>query len=72
MAAFWQRHTGVEPDVDSDFFADGGSSLDLMRLVEDVRTGLGVELDFADVYALESYGELAGLVEDRLGAEAAA
>ncbi|WP_405855412.1 non-ribosomal peptide synthetase [Streptomyces sp. NBC_00090] len=72
LAAFWQRHTGVEPDVDSDFFADGGSSLDLMRLVEDVRTGLGVELDFADVYALESYGELAGLVEDRLGAEAAA
>ncbi|MGW8763543.1 non-ribosomal peptide synthetase [Streptomyces sp. NPDC055815] len=72
LADLWQRHTGIVPGDDSDFFADGGSSLDLMRLVEDVRTGLGVELDFAEVYALESYGELAGLVEDLLGTEAAA
>ncbi|WP_369145031.1 amino acid adenylation domain-containing protein [Streptomyces sp. R44] len=72
LAELWQRHTGIVPGPDSDFFADGGSSLDLMRLVEDVRTGIGVELDFAEVYALESYGELAGLVEDLLGTEAAA
>ncbi|MGW4645023.1 non-ribosomal peptide synthetase [Kitasatospora sp. NPDC004289] len=72
LADSWQRHTGVVPGPDSDFFADGGSSLALMRVVEDVRTRLGVELDFAEVYALESYTEMAGLIADRLGAEAAA
>ncbi|GAA3032712.1 hypothetical protein GCM10020229_50240 [Kitasatospora albolonga] len=42
-----------------------------MRVVEDVGPGSAGVLDFAEVYALESYTEMAGLIADRLGAEAA-
>lgn len=58
LSGYWERHTGVRPEPESDFFFDGGSSLALMRLVEDVRSGLGITLDFADVYADPTYEEL--------------
>ncbi|HEY6309432.1 MAG TPA: non-ribosomal peptide synthetase [Streptosporangiaceae bacterium] len=67
LAESWMRHTGVPPLPASDFFADGGTSLGLMRLIEDIRMGMGVALDLADVYAAPSYADLYELVLSEQG-----
>ncbi|MEV8326613.1 non-ribosomal peptide synthetase [Kitasatospora sp. NPDC056731] len=61
LAAAWESQTGHRPLPDSDFFADGGTSLGLMRLVEQVRTQLGPTLDFAQLYAAPTYADLCRL-----------
>ncbi|MFE4972939.1 non-ribosomal peptide synthetase [Kitasatospora sp. NPDC056651] len=61
LAAVWEAQTGHHPLPDSDFFADGGTSLGLMRLVEQVRTQLGPTLDFAQLYAAPTYADLCRL-----------
>ncbi|MFJ5069163.1 non-ribosomal peptide synthetase [Kitasatospora sp. NPDC088556] len=61
LAAAWESQTGHHPLPDSDFFADGGTSLGLMRLVEQVRTQLGPTLDFAQLYAAPTYADLCRL-----------
>ncbi len=63
LPKIWQRHSGFYPNADSDFFGDGGTSLSLMALVEDVRLELGVTLDFGEVYAASGFIELAELIE---------
>jgi acyl-CoA synthetase (AMP-forming)/AMP-acid ligase II len=65
LAEIWQRRTGVVAEPDADFFVSGGSSLDLMRMIEDIRTGIQVDLDFAEVYATTSFTELADLINTR-------
>ncbi|MFD3694919.1 acyl carrier protein [Streptomyces sp. NPDC058646] len=63
IARSWERHTGCAPVADSNFFADGGTSIGMIRLVQDVGEGTGVALEFADVYAAETYAELCELCE---------
>lgn len=58
LAAIWLRRTGRPGNAEEDFFSAGGSSLDLVRLIDDVSTELGVNLDFADVYGVDSFDEL--------------
>lgn len=58
LAIIWQQRTGSAPDTAEDFFVAGGSSLDLLRLIEDVRNQFGVTLDFEDVYGLSTFDEL--------------
>jgi amino acid adenylation domain-containing protein len=58
LARMWQRRTGSAPDTAVDFFTAGGSSLDLVCLIEDVGSQFGVTLDFDDVYGLSSFDEL--------------
>jgi nonribosomal peptide synthetase CepB len=65
LAGLWQRHAGTPPAPDRDFFDAGGTSLDLIRFVEEIGAGLGVELEFADVYGLRCFAELLGLVRAR-------
>jgi aryl carrier-like protein len=65
LTEIWQRRTGVAAEPDADFFVSGGSSLDLMRMIEDIRTGIQVDLDFAEVYATTSFTELADLINTR-------
>ncbi|MBA0051200.1 amino acid adenylation domain-containing protein [Streptomyces sp. AJS327] len=62
LAELWRRHTGAPADAGHDFFSAGGTSLDLIRLVDDVGHRFGVLLDFVDVYGLASFDELVGLV----------
>ncbi|WP_181786446.1 acyl carrier protein, partial [Streptomyces phytophilus] len=54
--------TGTPADAGHDFFGAGGNSLDLIRLIDDIGDRLGVLLDFADVYGIGSFDELADLV----------
>lgn len=58
LAVIWQRRTGSVAGTADDFFAAGGSSLDLMCLIEDVANQLGVTLDFDDVYGLPTFDDL--------------
>ena len=69
LAAVWQERTGSPADAGHDFFGAGGSSLDLVRLIDDVGRRCGVLLDFEDAYGLESFDELVAMV--RAGREAA-
>jgi acyl-coenzyme A synthetase/AMP-(fatty) acid ligase/acyl carrier protein len=62
LARMWQERTGTPADTGEDFFAAGGSSLDLILLIEGIRSTFGVHLDFEDVYGLSSFGELCTLV----------
>ncbi|MGW0564919.1 acyl carrier protein [Streptomyces sp. NPDC003016] len=62
IAGSWEHHTGMPPAADSNFFADGGTSVGMIRLVQDIGDGLGVALEFADVYAVETYAELCELI----------
>ena len=65
IARSWERHTGLPPAADSNFFADGGTSIGMIRLVQDIQDGLGLALEFADVYAAETYAELCELTGAR-------
>ncbi len=49
------------------FFADGGSSLGLMRLIGDVRNRFGVELELRHLYLSPTLEAVAALVDERLG-----
>lgn len=60
LAEAWEAHAGLPAGPDADFFAGGGTSIGLMRLVEEVRTRLGVTLDFASVYADPTFAGLTG------------
>uniref|UniRef100_A0A7E4UUE8 formyltetrahydrofolate dehydrogenase n=1 Tax=Panagrellus redivivus TaxID=6233 RepID=A0A7E4UUE8_PANRE len=46
----WKGIINATVEDDTDFFASGASSADLTRLIEDVKSVTGVELDTADVY----------------------
>jgi nonribosomal peptide synthetase CepB len=65
IARLWQARVGAAPGPDDDFFVVGGTSLDLIRLVEDITGELAVELDFADVYGVRSFTELVAMVRDK-------
>jgi len=58
LAAMWRERTGTEADSGADFFDAGGSSLDLIRLIEDISRAFAVPLDFEDVYGVRSFDEL--------------
>lgn len=58
LAAMWRQRAGTEPDSGVDFFGAGGSSLDLIRLIEDISRAFAVPLDFEDVYGVRSFDEL--------------
>lgn len=65
IAELWRARTGALPSLEDDFFGSGATSLDLIRLIEDISTELRVDLDFADVYGLGSFTELVDMVRTR-------
>jgi nonribosomal peptide synthetase CepB len=62
LARLWLERTGTPAESGEDFFHSGGTSLDLILLIESVAAAFGVRLDFADVYGLRSFDELHDLV----------
>jgi acyl-coenzyme A synthetase/AMP-(fatty) acid ligase len=58
LAEMWRHRTGSAADSGDDFFTAGGSSLDLICLIEDISTEWAVSLDFAEVYGVRSFDEL--------------
>ncbi len=67
LAAMWRDRTGTAADSGVDFFDAGGSSLDLIQLIEDINGAFAVPLDFEDVYGLRSFEELWEMVESQRG-----
>ncbi|MFI6504489.1 non-ribosomal peptide synthetase [Nonomuraea typhae] len=65
LARMWARRTGTPASSGEDFFSAGGSSLDLIRLIDDVAETFGAQLTFEDVYGVRSFGELLSMVRDR-------
>jgi non-ribosomal peptide synthetase component F len=57
LAAAWIEVLGAAPTADDDFFAMGGDSLNVLRLVRHAR-GSGLSLSPADVYRYPRFGEL--------------
>ncbi|MFJ1753525.1 non-ribosomal peptide synthetase [Kitasatospora sp. NPDC088134] len=62
LARFWLERTGTPAGNGADFFHAGGTSLDLILLIESIAVAFGVRLDFADVYGLRSFEELHDMV----------
>lgn len=62
LTRLWTKLAGRPPEPDRDFFHSGGTSLGLIRLIEEISTRFGVELDFAEVYGLRSFDELFDLI----------
>ena len=72
LAGIWAELLEVErPGVRDDFFALGGDSLLIMRLISRVRTAFGVELPIRAVFSTPTLEALSAEVE-RLGARGGA
>ncbi|XP_024943237.1 cytosolic 10-formyltetrahydrofolate dehydrogenase isoform X2 [Cephus cinctus] len=46
----WESILNIEVDNDTDFFASGAGSMDVVRLVEEVKDNIGVEFQNTDVF----------------------
>ncbi|KAL4734223.1 lovastatin nonaketide synthase [Aspergillus similis] len=55
---------GASIQAETDFFAVGGSSLQLVRLQNALRERMGVEASLQDLYRLSSLGKMAALMSD--------
>lgn len=53
----WVSILNLEVDDDTDFFASGGGSMDVVRLVEEVKDFAKVELENQDVFLSPTLGE---------------
>ncbi|GAB1516579.1 amino acid adenylation domain-containing protein [Actinophytocola sp. KF-1] len=63
--AEWTAILGTDPGPDSDFYADGGTSLDSVRFAARVSARLGTEVDAATVLRNPRFGAFVGLLADR-------
>lgn len=60
----WAAITGRLPGIDSDFFADGGTSLDAVRLAARLSVRLGRTIGIADLLAAPRLAELTAALSD--------
>lgn len=57
IADVWKAILGLDIDKDTDFFKSGAGSMDVTRLVEEVREKCEIELQNEDVYMSTTYDE---------------
>ncbi|XP_020706570.2 cytosolic 10-formyltetrahydrofolate dehydrogenase isoform X2 [Athalia rosae] len=50
IKTIWQNILKIDVDADTDFFASGAGSMDVVRLVEEVRENVGVPIQNTDVF----------------------
>ncbi|MFB7918556.1 condensation domain-containing protein [Streptomyces sp. NPDC056061] len=70
LARSWATVLGTAPAPDHQFFAQGGDSLNVLRLVRQARAA-GLQLSPADVYAHPRYQDLKQLCADRSSSNSA-
>ncbi|WP_045076386.1 non-ribosomal peptide synthetase [Psychromicrobium lacuslunae] len=58
VTRLWTEHSGSEPQPGIGFFEAGGTSLDLIRLIDDIAKSTRIELPFEDVYGVRSVEDL--------------
>jgi amino acid adenylation domain-containing protein len=63
LAAMWGARTGTSAYEGRDFFSAGGTSLDLIRLIDDISSTFGVQLAFEEVYGHCDFAELLGMIQ---------
>ncbi|HWM01001.1 MAG TPA: amino acid adenylation domain-containing protein [Actinophytocola sp.] len=63
LAGIWQRVLGGAPAPESDFFAAGGHSIAVMRLVAAVRAELGKDVGADDVFTGRTFAGIAARVD---------
>ncbi len=69
LAAVWQEVLGTAPsDAETDFFALGGTSLDVMRIVKTIRARFGVRLNAVQLMRMATLGAQAELVRTAVSA----
>lgn len=67
IAAIWSLVLGQAPSPTDDFFALGGNSLNLARVLVRLRTSYGVELSVQEFFAAPTVRGIAKLVSDSQG-----
>jgi enterobactin synthetase component F len=68
LAELWAEVLDVpieDVHLEHNFFAGGGSSLDLMKLIGGIRDRVGVQLELRHLYLAPTLGAAAALVEER-------
>lgn len=69
LAAIWQGLLGgASPGPDADFFAMGGSSLDIMRMIGIIRTRFGVRMNAARMMRASTLADQAALLRTAIAA----
>ncbi|MFE7616019.1 non-ribosomal peptide synthetase [Streptomyces sp. NPDC057496] len=61
LAALWEARSGGSAFDGLDFFNAGGTSLNLLQLIDDIATTFAVRLAFEDVYGHRDFEELFAL-----------
>ncbi|XP_012059561.1 PREDICTED: cytosolic 10-formyltetrahydrofolate dehydrogenase [Atta cephalotes] len=62
LRQIWTDILRIDVDEDTDFFASGGGSMDVVRLVEEVKDNFGVSLQNIDVFMAPVFKEFATTV----------
>ncbi|MDH2390581.1 non-ribosomal peptide synthetase [Streptomyces sp. HNM0663] len=69
LAAIWQDVLGASPpSTKADFFALGGTSLDVMRMVKEIRARFGIRLNAVQLMRVAKLDAQSELVADTLAA----
>ncbi|XP_017791138.1 PREDICTED: cytosolic 10-formyltetrahydrofolate dehydrogenase [Habropoda laboriosa] len=58
----WMGILNIDVDEETDFFASGGGSMDVVRLVEEIKDNLGITLQNIDVFMAPVFLQLATTV----------
>lgn len=62
VAEAWSRHVPLSNGAETDFFSEGGDSLQAMALLDDVYSTTGADLDLADFITEPTFGNLIRLI----------
>nr|CAG4638677.1 EOG090X0BM2 [Cyclestheria hislopi] len=67
----WKSILSIEIDDNTDFFGAGAGSMDVVRLIEELKDKIGVSLQNEDVFMATKFGELMQCVVSKLRGESA-
>jgi len=62
IRGIWNSILNIEVEADTDFFAGGAGSMDVTRMVEEVRDKFGLEVETTDVYMATTFEEFFEMV----------